>query len=87
MLIKKKSFPLESEKKYSIIKLIDKFFQSIERAHNAMVPGRLFITHGEVHGVNINRSPFAYLNNPKAERDKYKILCWSIKIAFDERTS
>ncbi|XP_043588615.1 neutral ceramidase [Bombus pyrosoma] len=46
--------------------------KSIQRAHYAIVPGRIFITHGEVHGVNINRSPSAYLNNPKAERDKYK---------------
>ncbi|CAK9823728.1 Neutral ceramidase [Anthophora retusa] len=46
--------------------------QSIQRAHNSMVPGRVFITHGEVLGANINRSPTAYLNNPQAERDKYK---------------
>ncbi|XP_076761609.1 neutral ceramidase [Xylocopa sonorina] len=45
---------------------------SIRRAHDAVAPGRIFISHGEVHGANINRSPFAYLNNPKAERDKYK---------------
>ncbi|PBC34777.1 Neutral ceramidase [Apis cerana cerana] len=52
--------------------MVNGITKSIERAHNAMVPGRLFITHGEVHGVNINRSPFAYLNNPKVERDKYR---------------
>lgn len=52
--------------------MVNGITKSIERAHNAVVPGRIFITHGEVHGANINRSPFAYLNNPKAERDKYK---------------
>ncbi|CAL7938819.1 unnamed protein product [Xylocopa violacea] len=52
--------------------LVNGIEQSIQRAHNAMVPGRIFISHGEVHGANINRSPYAYLNNPRAERDKYK---------------
>ncbi|KOC68485.1 Neutral ceramidase [Habropoda laboriosa] len=46
--------------------------QSIQRAHNSMVPGRIFIAHGEILGANINRSPAAYLNNPQAERNKYK---------------
>ncbi|XP_032681175.1 neutral ceramidase [Odontomachus brunneus] len=46
--------------------------KSIERAHEAVVPGRIFIAHGQVLGVNINRSPQAYLNNPKSERDKYE---------------
>lgn len=44
--------------------------QSIERAHNAVVPGKIFITHGQVLGANINRSPQAYRNNPKSETDK-----------------
>ncbi|XP_017893250.1 neutral ceramidase isoform X2 [Ceratina calcarata] len=52
--------------------MVNGIVKSIERAHNAVGPGRIFITHGEVHGANINRSPLAYLNNPKAERDKYK---------------
>ncbi|XP_029047034.2 neutral ceramidase isoform X1 [Osmia bicornis bicornis] len=52
--------------------LVEGITKSIERAHNAMVPGRIFIIHGEVHHANINRSPLAYLNNPKAERDRYK---------------
>ncbi|KAG5324230.1 NCASE ceramidase, partial [Pseudoatta argentina] len=45
---------------------------SIQRAHNAVVPGRIFIIHGKVLDANINRSPQAYLNNPKSEREKYK---------------
>ncbi|XP_053985097.1 neutral ceramidase [Hylaeus volcanicus] len=52
--------------------LVEGITKSIERAHNAVVPGRIFIAHGEVLGANINRSPSAYLNNPKSERDKYK---------------
>ncbi|XP_031838351.1 neutral ceramidase [Nomia melanderi] len=46
--------------------------RSIERAHNNVVSGRIFITQGEVLGANINRSPAAYLNNPQSERDRYK---------------
>lgn len=52
--------------------IVDGITNSIQRAHNAVVPGRIFITHGEVLDVNINRSPQAYINNPKSERDKYK---------------
>ncbi|XP_034181151.2 neutral ceramidase isoform X2 [Osmia lignaria lignaria] len=58
--------------KESFNALVEGITKSIERAHNAMVPGRIFITHGEVHQANINRNPSAYLNNPKAERDRYK---------------
>lgn len=46
--------------------------KSIERAHDAVVPGRIFIAYGQVLDANINRSPQAYLNNPKSERDKYE---------------
>ncbi|XP_012227220.1 neutral ceramidase [Linepithema humile] len=46
--------------------------KSIERAHNAVAPGKIFITHGQVLDANINRSPQAYRNNPQSERDKYE---------------
>ena len=52
--------------------LVKGITKSIERAHDSIVPGRIFVTHGEVLGANINRSPLAYLNNPKSERDRYK---------------
>lgn len=52
--------------------IVDGITRSIERAHQNVVPGRIFINHGEIQGANINRSPLAYLNNPKAEREKYK---------------
>ncbi|EFN86686.1 Neutral ceramidase [Harpegnathos saltator] len=34
--------------------------KSIERAHDAVVPGKIFIASGEVSGGSINRSPQAY---------------------------
>lgn len=36
-----------------------------------MSSGRVYVTQGELVGVNINRSPTAYLANPAAERAKY----------------
>uniref|UniRef100_S4R5F4 Neutral ceramidase n=1 Tax=Petromyzon marinus TaxID=7757 RepID=S4R5F4_PETMA len=45
---------------------------SIDIAHGNMKPGNLFLSRGEVKESNINRSPFSYLNNPAAERSRYK---------------
>ncbi|XP_025992627.2 neutral ceramidase isoform X2 [Solenopsis invicta] len=56
----------------SLDAIVNGITKSIQRAHNAVVPGRIFIAHGKVLNVNINRSPQAYLQNPKSERDKYE---------------
>ncbi|XP_038060087.1 neutral ceramidase-like isoform X2 [Patiria miniata] len=45
--------------------------QSIENAHNNMVDGNIYYNSGNLTKSNINRSPSAYLNNPKEEREKY----------------
>ncbi|XP_066591652.1 neutral ceramidase [Prorops nasuta] len=58
--------------KESFNALVNGITKSIEQAHESVVPGRIFITQGEVLDANINRSPLAYLNNPKSERDKYE---------------
>ncbi|XP_033216414.1 neutral ceramidase isoform X2 [Belonocnema kinseyi] len=58
--------------KQSFFALVNGITNSIERAHKSVVPGRIFVTQGEVLDANINRSPQAYLNNPEAERKKYK---------------
>lgn len=58
--------------KESFTALVNGITKSIDKAHNTVVPGRIFITQGEVLDANINRSPLAYLNNPKEERDRYK---------------
>lgn len=52
--------------------IVNGITKSIERAHDAVVPGRIHIIHGQVLDANINRSPQAYRNNPKSERDKYE---------------
>ncbi|ETI29580.1 hypothetical protein G647_02033 [Cladophialophora carrionii CBS 160.54] len=44
---------------------------AIQRAHESLTPGFLSFGHQVVVDGNINRSPFAYLQNPKDERAKY----------------
>ncbi|XP_078658590.1 neutral ceramidase B-like isoform X2 [Branchiostoma floridae x Branchiostoma belcheri] len=51
--------------------LVDGIVASIQRAHNNIVPGDLYLNQGELQDANINRSPTAYLNNPESERAKY----------------
>ncbi|XP_063992674.1 neutral ceramidase [Diachasmimorpha longicaudata] len=58
--------------KQSFWAIINGITKSIERAHDAVVPGKIFVSLGEILNANINRSPQAYLNNPQTERDKYK---------------
>ncbi|XP_035670506.1 neutral ceramidase-like isoform X2 [Branchiostoma floridae] len=51
--------------------LVDGIVASIQRAHDNVVPGDIYLNQGELQDANINRSPTAYLNNPEAERAKY----------------
>jgi len=44
---------------------------AIQRAHQGLVPGHLSIGEKQIPDANINRSPYAYLRNPKQERDRY----------------
>ena len=46
--------------------------QSIDKAHEDMKPGRMYINSGTLTESSINRSPSAYLNNPEEERKKYE---------------
>ncbi|KPI92969.1 Neutral ceramidase [Papilio xuthus] len=45
--------------------------RSIVRAHENIVPARLFFGQTRVSGVQKNRSPFSYENNPAEERERY----------------
>lgn len=45
---------------------------SVDRAHANMTPGRIFWNEGQLLDASINRSPTAYLNNEKEERDRYE---------------
>ncbi|XP_076981418.1 neutral ceramidase isoform X1 [Tamandua tetradactyla] len=51
--------------------MVSGIVKSIEIAHANMKPGKIFINKGNVDGVQINRSPYSYLQNPESERARY----------------
>ncbi|KAK9160648.1 hypothetical protein Syun_006989 [Stephania yunnanensis] len=52
--------------------IVDGIEKSIVQAHENLRPGSIFVNKGEILDAGVNRSPSAYLNNPEAERSKYK---------------
>ncbi|XP_057727007.1 neutral ceramidase 1-like [Arachis stenosperma] len=52
--------------------LVDGIEKSIVQAHENLRAGSILVNKGELLDASINRSPSAYLNNPAAERKKYK---------------
>lgn len=44
---------------------------SIKQAHERLAPGHLSVGNIEIQDANINRSPWAYLQNPADERARY----------------
>lgn len=52
--------------------LVDGIEQSIIQAHQTLRPGSLLVNKGDLLDAGVNRSPSSYLNNPAAERSKYK---------------
>ncbi|KAK3856094.1 hypothetical protein Pcinc_037545, partial [Petrolisthes cinctipes] len=52
--------------------MVEGIFQSIKRAHESTVPGRVYVNSGELLEASINRSPTGYLNNPLEERLRYQ---------------
>ena len=57
--------------KQSYQAIVDGALLSIKRAHESLQPGYLTVGTIDIEDANINRSPFAYLANPKEERAKY----------------
>lgn len=49
--------------------IVEGIFESIEKAHKNLQPGKLLINKGKVEGANINRSPSSYESNPEWERN------------------
>ncbi|XP_071808796.1 putative neutral ceramidase C [Asterias amurensis] len=58
-------------KRASFDAIVEGIFQSIKNAHNNLQDGNISYNKGDLTGVSVNRSPTAYLNNPKEERDRY----------------
>uniref|UniRef100_A0A182Q5C7 Neutral ceramidase n=1 Tax=Anopheles farauti TaxID=69004 RepID=A0A182Q5C7_9DIPT len=52
--------------------LVEGITLAIVRAHESMREGRVFLSETRIDEANINRSPSAYENNPKAERELYR---------------
>lgn len=52
--------------------LVDGIEQTVIQAHENLRPGSVYVNKGELVDAGVNRSPSAYLNNPAAERSKYK---------------
>lgn len=59
--------------KQSYQAIVDGALLSIRRAHESLSPGYLSVGATKVSGANINRSLFAYLNNPEEERARYNM--------------
>ncbi|KAB8576215.1 hypothetical protein FH972_025743 [Carpinus fangiana] len=57
--------------KQSYQAIVDGALLSIKRAHESLAPGTLSFGSTRIEDANINRSLFAYLNNPASERVKY----------------
>jgi len=57
--------------KQSYRAIVDGSILAIQRAHKSIVPGYLSVGQTEVKNGNINRSPYAYLQNPQEERNGY----------------
>ena len=57
--------------KQSYSAIVDGALLSIQRAHEGLALGTISAGSAKIADANINRSLFAYLANPQAERDRY----------------
>ncbi|BDA77999.1 neutral ceramidase [Leptospira kobayashii] len=51
--------------------IVDGIYRSIKLAHKNLVPGKVFVSQGELTDASKNRSPVAYDKNPLGERNSY----------------
>ncbi len=58
------------EDNYTVI--VNGIVSAIEKAHENLVPGRIYFNRGAVDNCGWQRSPEAYSKNPKSERDLYE---------------
>ncbi len=52
--------------------LVDGITEAVLAADADLKPGKILFVQGEVEGAGVNRSRVAYMNNPAAERARYK---------------
>ncbi len=58
--------------KQSFQAIVNGTVRSIKLAHESLSPGSLNFGTTEIRDANVNRSPYAYLANPKEERMRYE---------------
>ncbi|XP_076051185.1 neutral ceramidase [Oratosquilla oratoria] len=51
--------------------MVQGIVKSIQRAHDSVQQGRIYINAGQVLNASVNRSPTSYLYNPEDERAQY----------------
>lgn len=51
--------------------IVDGIVESVRFAHDDLAPARVALSHGELHGANINRSPASFDRNPVADREYF----------------
>ena len=56
---------------FSFRAMVDGTVKAIEAAYQARVPGRAYVSNGDVQKLNRNRSPMSYELNPASERAQY----------------
>lgn len=56
--------------KKSLMAIVEGITRAITTAHNRVTPGHIFYNQGFLFDGNINRSPAAYMANPKEERER-----------------
>lgn len=52
--------------------IVDGIVTAIDRAEANLTPATIKLSKGDLKGINYNRSPTAYLQNPQSERDRYQ---------------
>ncbi len=51
--------------------IVDGIVESVRYAHDDLAPAQVALSHGELHGASINRSPASFDRNPAADRDHF----------------
>ncbi|CCK62771.1 neutral ceramidase [Mycobacterium canetti] len=49
--------------------IVEGIVESVQHAHDDVAPAEVTLSHGELHGASINRSPSAFDRNPASDRE------------------
>ncbi len=51
--------------------IVDGIVESVRYAHDDLAPAEVALSHGELHGASINRSPASFDRNPASDREYF----------------